>query len=111
MYTVDSLFGRLIVREIAGTITALTALIGGCFCSFFAYRFNKLNSEIAVKFVFLYLTTGLLMFCTIVMGAGGILHFKTYMWDIAYNIRTVAIVLEVIALIRYFQAISRLGLK
>ncbi len=105
------LYDRELVREYTGTITAAGSTAGGLLCAYFVYIMSRGKSALNRRLQEVYFLMLVIFTCTAAFGVLGTMHPAPEDWDIVYNIRAVAIVLEVVALFRFFLIWWKVGHK
>lgn len=102
-------FDRADVREIAGALTLVGSLGGGIMCMFFVMLMSQGMRDLNARLQEVYYLMLIIFICTASFGILGIMHPPIEAWDLVYNIRAIAVLLEVIALYRFFKCWLKVG--
>lgn len=102
-------FDRQVVRDIMGVITALSSLVGVGICVYVARFLSHGCSSLNRRLKHVYIMTAFVLACTMGMGVAGFIDPPLHVWDKIYNLRTLAVVLEIIAVGRFVQAWVKIG--
>lgn len=97
------------VRDIMGLITAVCSFYGIGVCVFVGRFLSHGCSSLNRRLKHVYIMTAFIFSCTMGMGVAGIIAPKPEYWDIIYNLRTLAIILEVVAVARFVSAWVKIG--
>lgn len=93
------------VRDYASIVTMVTTTVACILSARYSYLFLKKDSEISSKIAWVYITASFMFVCTFMMGYLGFIDGTKLQWTFAYNLRSIAIVFEVIALHRFFKVL------
>jgi len=102
-------FDRGIVRNYSGALTTIGSIVGGWMCIFSVWLMSRGHTKLNGYLQEVYFLMFAIFLCTATFGIFGILKPPLETWDVVYNIRAVAIMLEAVALYRFFKAWWRIG--
>lgn len=100
---------REIIRDIMGIITAVLSAIGIGICLYVARFLSYGCSDLNRRLKHVYIMTSLVLLCTMGMGIAGYMAPDITVWDKIYNIRTLALLLEIVAVFRFVYAWVKIG--
>lgn len=95
-------FDRTIVRDISGAITFGASVFGAYLCILSMRKISHGHGELNRRLRLTYYMMIYIFVCTGAFGISGVINPPVIVWDVIYNTRAVAIVLEVFALYRFF---------
>lgn len=102
-------FDREIIRDVMGLITAIASFIGIGICVYVAKFLSSGCSNLNRRLKHVYIMTAFVLLCTMGMGFAGYYGPPVHVWDKLYNLRALAVILEIIAVSRFVYAWIKIG--
>ena len=95
---------REAIRSAMAVVTSFASIIGMVVCSYAGWFLAKDHDALSRRLLSVYVMTGAVFLCTLGMGLAGYFRPSVEVWDIVYNVRGFALVLDVIAAVRFVHA-------